>query len=33
MDWDSLIDCPGAQSQKEGQEGQGTLKLLAGVPP
>ena len=32
MDWDSLMDCRGAQSQKDGQEDQGTLKQLGGVP-
>ena len=32
MDWDSLMDCQGAQSQKEGQEDKGTLKQLRGVP-
>ena len=26
MDWDSLMDCQGAQSQKEGQEDQGKAK-------
>ena len=33
MDWGSLMDCQGAQSQKEGQEDHGTLKQLGGVPP
>ena len=33
ISWDSLMDCWGAQSQKEGQEDQGTLKHLGGVHP
>ena len=33
MDWDSLMDCQGAQSQKEAQEDQGTFKQLGGAPP
>ena len=30
MAWDSLKDCQGAQSQKEGQEDQGEIKELGG---
>ena len=33
MDRDSLMDCQGAQSQKEGEEDQGTLKQPGGFPP
>ena len=34
MDWDSLLDCQGAQSQKEGPEDQGgLLTAWVGVPP
>ncbi len=32
MDWDGLIDFQGAQSQKEGQEDQWTIKQLGGYP-
>ena len=32
MDWDSLMDCQGAQSQKGGQQDQGALKLLEATP-
>ena len=31
IDWDSLLDCQGAQSQKEGQDE--NVKALAGIPP
>ena len=31
MDWDSLMDCQGVQSQKEGQEEQGEVKELEAV--
>ena len=31
MAWDYSMDLQGAQSQKEGQEDQGTLKQLRGV--
>ena len=30
MDWNSLMDCQGAQSQKEGQEDQEEVKALGG---
>ena len=30
--WDSLMDCQGAQIQKEGHEDQGSLKQLKGDP-
>ena len=32
MDWDGLIDFQGAQSQKESQEDQWTIKQLGGYP-
>ena len=32
MDWDSLMDFWGAQSQKEGQQDQGEVKELGGSP-
>ena len=32
MAWESMIDFQGAQSQKEGQEHQGTLKQFGGKP-
>ena len=33
VDWDSVMDCQGTQSQKEGQEDKGTLKQRGVVPP
>ena len=33
MDWDSLMDCQGAQSQKEGQRDQGGGTKLGGFSP
>ena len=33
MDWDSLMDCHGAQSQQEGQEDQGEIEERGGDPP
>lgn len=33
LDWDSLIDCPGAQSQKKGQESHGEAKTKTRKPP
>ena len=33
MDWDRLIDCLEAQSQKEDQEDQGEVKELVAYPP
>ena len=32
MVWDCLVDCQGAQSQKEGQEDQGYATELGGTP-
>ena len=32
IDWDSLMDCQGAQSQKEGKEDQEGVKELGGLP-
>ena len=33
MAWDTLMDCQGAQSQKEGQKDQREVKDIGGDPP